>query len=89
MCHGIDGGLTIRSESLLWIHLAHLVGFGRLTMVTPALQRLAMGFCLENYYQEDYENDGDNGGGGGGEADADVAAVGDGGAGVGVAEARR
>jgi hypothetical protein len=55
-------------------------------MVTPALQWLAMGFCLETYYQEDYENDGDNGGGGGGEAEADVAAVGDGAAGAGVAE---
>jgi hypothetical protein len=39
-----------------------------------------MGFCLENYYCEEYENDGDNGGGGGG--DADVAAVGGGGVGT-------
>jgi hypothetical protein len=37
-----------------------------------------MGFCLENYYRDDYENDGDNGSGGG-DADANVAVVGGGG----------
>ncbi|KXG34300.1 hypothetical protein SORBI_3002G016800 [Sorghum bicolor] len=77
VCRGTGDGLIIRSESLHRIHLAHLIGFRRLTVETPALKRLAMGFCLESYYsQEDYENDG----GGGGDADADVAAVGDGGA---------
>ena len=77
VCRGTGDGLIIRSESLHRIHLAHLIGFRRLTVETPALKRLAMGFCLESYYsQEDYENDG----GGSGDADADVAAVGDGGA---------
>lgn len=33
-----------------------------------------MGFYLENYYRDDYENDGDNGGGGG-DVDADVVVV--------------
>jgi len=33
-----------------------------------------MGFCLENYCRDDYENDGDNGGGGG-YVDVDVAMV--------------
>lgn len=37
-----------------------------------------MGFCLENYYRDDYENDCDNGSGGGGDTDVDVAAVGGG-----------
>jgi hypothetical protein len=38
-----------------------------------------MGFYLEKYFHDDYENDGDNGGGG--DIDADVATVGGGGGG--------
>jgi len=43
-----------------------------------------VGFCLENYYQDDYGNDGDNGGCGGGDddVDTDVATVGSGGLGA-------